>query len=75
MMRWRRGHATVPATTVVLCEAKARARQPATADLVHHERRLRRRFGELTAGGRTYWLAAREVLAERGVTTPEVGRG
>jgi hypothetical protein len=59
---------------VVLHEAKARARQLPTADLVHHERRLRRRYGELTAGGRTYWLAAREVLAERGVRTPQVRR-
>ena len=74
-MRWRRAHATEQAPTVVLCEAKERARQLPTADLVGHERRLRRRHGALTSAGLTYWVAAREVLAEHGVRTPEIDRG
>jgi hypothetical protein len=58
----------------VLVEAKARARLLRTSELVRHERRLRRRYDHLDPTAKTYWLAAREVLGERGVQVPEAGR-
>jgi hypothetical protein len=64
-----------PAATVVLVEAKEVARRLSTATLLRHERRLHGRFPDLSATGKTYWLAAREVLlVERGVRLPTVGR-